>query len=251
MKKSFLNWEKPPVTLLFCPQSAEKAIATIQKGMEDGAEAFAIQMEHLCAEDRNATAYRRILAAAGDSPVYVTNYRHHANQDVPEETIAQGLLELADCGATVCDIMGDLFCPTPGEMTTDPAAVEKQMALVEKLHSAGAEVLMSSHIYHYLPQEEVTRLALLQQQRNVDIAKIVTGADSMEQQLDNLATTEYLKNTLKIPFLFLSGGQCRIHRQIGPLMGCCMYLCCLDDTIEPKPVQPMVRKVKAIRDNWY
>lgn len=250
MKKSFINREKPWLTLLFSPASAEDAIRDIRKALEDGAEAFCIQTEALRPEDRNPESYRRIFDAMGDCPVYVTNYRHHANENATDDEIAAGLLELAHCGATVCDIMGDLFDPQPGEMTTNPEAVEKQMKLVEELHAAGAEVLMSSHVLKYIPAEQVLEIALQQQSRGVDIVKIVTGADTTEQQLENLRITHLLKQELKTPFLFLSGGECAIHRRIGPMLGCCMYLCSLDDSVEPKPVQPMLRKTKQIWENW-
>ena len=55
----------------------------------------------------------------------------------------------------------------------------------------------------------------------------------------------------RMPFLFLSGGMCEIHRRIGPMLGCCMYLCSLDDSVEPKPFQPMLRKTRQIWDNWW
>ena len=250
MKKSFLNREKPWLTLLFSPTSAEDAIRDVRKALEDGAEAFCIQTEALRPEDRDPESYRRIFDAMGDCPVYVTNYRHHANEHASDEEIADGLLELAHCGATLCDIMGDLFDPQPGEMTTSPEAVEKQMALIEQLHAAGAEVLMSSHVLQYTPAERVLEIASDQQSRGTDIVKIVTGADTVEQQLENLRITNLLKQELKVPFLFLSGGVCEIHRRIGPMLGCCMYLCSLDDNVEPKPIQPMLRKTKQIWENW-
>lgn len=250
MKKSFLNREKPWLTLLFSPISTEDAIRTVEQALAEGAEAFCIQTEALRPEDRNRENYGRIFSAMGDCPVYVTNYRHHSNEHATDEEIAAGLLELAHCGATVCDVMGDLFDPQPGEMTTSPEAVKKQMALIEQLHGAGAEVLMSSHVLKYTPAERVLEIARNQQSRGTDIVKIVTGVDTMEQQLENLRITNLLKTELNVPFLFLSGGVCEIHRRIGPMLGCCMYLCSLDDSIEPKPIQPMLRKTKQIWENW-
>ena len=109
---------------------------------------------------------------------------------------------------------------------------------------------MSSHVCRFISAEEVLDIALRQQSRGADIVKIVTGAETIEEQLENLRITALLKKELKVPFLFLSGGQCNIHRRIGPELGCCMYLCSLDDSVDPKPIQPMLRKVKAIRDNF-
>lgn len=250
MKPSFVHYDKPTLVLLFSPNSADNAIEIMEYGIEQGAEGFCVQTEALPIEDRNPQTYRRIFAAAGSRPIYVTNYRHHSNENASDEEIAESLLELAECGATVCDIMGDLYDRQPGEMTTDPIAVEKQLRLIDRLHKVGAEVLMSSHVLKFTPGERVLEIARQQRERGVDIVKIVTGAENMEQQLENLRITNLLKQELTVPFLFLSGGQCEIHRRIGPMLGCCMYLCSLDDSAEPKPIQPMLRKTKQIRDNW-
>ncbi len=249
MKKSFLNQEKPLLAVLFTPSDKANALDIVEKSLADGAEAFCIQIEGLPPDERNTAVYQEIFAAM-DRPVYVTNYRHHSNEGKSDEEIAAGLVELAKCGATVCDVMGDMFDPTPGEMTENPEAVEKQKAFIRQLKEAGAEVLMSSHVCKFISAEEVLRIALNQQERGADIVKIVTGAETQEEQLENLRITNILKKELKVPFLFLSGGVCDAHRRIGPMLGCCMYLCSLDDSVEPKPVQPMLKKAKQIRDNW-
>ena len=250
MKKSFLNQEKPLLTLLYSPASAEEAIRSAQRALTDGAEAFCIQTEALRPEDRSPAVYARIFDAMDGRPVYVTNYRQRANEHASDEDIAAGLVELARCGATLCDVMGDLFDRQPGEMTWNPDAAEKQKALIAQLHAAGAEVLMSCHIYEFTPAEQVLAIAREQRRRGADIAKIVTSAQSMEQQLENLRITDLLRRELGAPFLFLSCGQCEIHRRVGPMLGCCMALCSLDDAVEPRPIQPMLRKMKHIRDNW-
>ena len=247
MKPSFVHYENPTLALLFSPESADNAIEIMNQGIEQGAEGFCIQTEALRVEDRNPETYKKIFAAAGQRPIYVTNYRHHSNENASDEEIAEGLLELARCGATTCDIMGDLFDRQPGEMTTDPGAVEKQKKLVEELHAAGAEVLMSSHVLKYTPAEQVLEIALHQQERGVDIVKIVTGAETMEQQLENLRITDLLKKELKVPFLFLSGGECRLHRRVGPMLGCCMYLCSLNGS---DAIQPNLRHARAYRENY-
>jgi 3-dehydroquinate dehydratase len=81
--------------------------------------------------------------------------------------------------------MGDMFCPHPEELTDAPDAIKKQTELIDLLHSKGAEVLMSSHVLKFTPAERVLEIALEQKRRGADIIKIVTGADSMEQQLEN------------------------------------------------------------------
>lgn len=250
MNQSFLNREKPWLTLLFSAETEKRAMEIVAKGINDGAEAFCIQTEALRPEDRTPETYRRIFEATGNRPIYVTNYRKHSNEGVSDGRIAQELLTLADCGAALCDVMGDLYCPTPGEMTDCPEAIQKQRELIERLHEKGTEVIMSSHVLAFTPAERVVEMALDQQERGADIVKIVTGAQTMEEQLENLRITHLLKRELRAPFLFLSGGMCELHRRVGPMLGCCMYLCSLEDDLDPKPVQPMLRKTKAIWENW-
>ena len=132
----------------------------------------------------------------------------------------------------------------------DQAAIDKQMKLIDRLHEKGAEVLMSSHVLQFTPAERVLEIALEHQRRGADICKIVTGAGTMEQQLENLKIIHLLKETLQIPFLFLSGGECHILRRIGGELGCCMYLCVYEHDEFATQAQPLLKNVKLIRDNF-
>ena len=123
------------------------------------------------------------------------------------------------------------------------------MKLIESLHKKGTEVLISTHILEYTSAERVLEIALEHQRRGADISKIVTGADTMEQQLENLKIVNLLKENLRIPFLFLAGGECHILRRIGGELGCCMYLCVQEYDELATSTQPLLKNVKAIRDN--
>ena len=159
------------------------------------------------------------------------------------------MIELAECGAGILDVMGDIYDRQPDEMATDTAAIKKQIKLIEQIHNRGAQVLMSSHIYKFTPAQRVLQIALEQQSRGVDICKIVTGAETMEEQLENLKIINMLKKNLKIPFLFLSVGECSIVRTIGATLGCCMYLCVYEYDELATLQQPLLKPLKAIRDN--
>lgn len=118
-----------------------------------------------------------------------------------------------------------------------------------KLHDMGAEVLMSSHVLKFTPAERVVEMALEQKRRGADIAKIVTGAESMEEQIENLRITNLLKKEIGIPFLFLSGGVSEIHRRLGMKLGNCMQLCVYEhDALSTFP-QPLLSVSKTIRDD--
>jgi 3-dehydroquinate dehydratase len=222
----------------------------MDRPLGDGAEAFGMQFERMREEFRNADTYRDLFSYAKGKPIYVTNYRSFNNEGKSDETLARQLLEFAELGATLCDVMGDFFDRQPDELTADPAAIKKQMRLIEQLHERGAEVLMSTPILRFTPAERVLEIALEHQKRGADICKIVTGAQTMEEQIENLRIIHLLKENLTIPFLFLAGGECRILRRIGGELGCCMYLTVHEHDELATPVQPLLRHVKAIRDSW-
>ena len=51
------------------------------------------------------------------------------------------------------------------ELTENPLAVARQRELIDRIHSLGAEVLISSHIDSFLPAEKVLQIAFAQQER--------------------------------------------------------------------------------------
>ena len=249
MKKTFLNHEKPLLTCMVQATTPQRIKALIDASLPEGAEAFGMQFCRLEQEYRNKETYKELFEYAA-LPVYATNYRRHgANKNKSDDVLAAELLELAECGATLCDVMGDYFDPCEGELTMNEDASGKQMALIDALHARGAEVLMSSHVLKFTPAERVLEIAREHERRGADICKIVTGAENMAQQIENLRIITLLKEHLKIPFLFLSGGECHLMRRIGGELGCCMYLCVHEHDALATPSQPLLRHVKAIRDH--
>ncbi len=249
MKPTFLKFEKPLLTVMVQAKTPERIKELIDKSLPEGAEAFGMQFEKMLPEYRTPEIYRELFAYAKGNPVYVTNYRKAQNEGKSDDVLASELLALAENGATLCDMMGDYFDPQPGELTRDEAAVKKQMQLIEALHKKGAEVLMSSHVLKFIPAEEVLAIALEHEKRGVDICKIVTGADTMEQQIENMRITNLLKENLKIPFLFLANGESHIFRRVAGHLGNCMSLCVQEyDELATKS-QPLIKNMKAIRDH--
>ena len=244
----FLTRPEMLTVILQC-LNPETALGRIQKALPLGADAFGLQVESLLQEYQTPAVYKELFGQMGGKPVYVTNYRTAQNQGRTDEELALGLLTLADCGATLCDVMGDYYAPHPEELTDDPIAIKKQMDLIQQLHDLGAEVLMSSHIKRYTPAQRVLEIAKEQKRRGADIIKIVTGAETMEQQIENLRITNLLKEELDAPFLFLSGGNCNIHRRLGIKLGCCMALCVYEHDHLSTKAQPLLETMKTLRDN--
>lgn len=249
MKQSFFENDKALLTVMVQADNPDRIKELIDKSVPEGAEAFGMQFEQMKPEYRTKEVYKDLFTYTKDKPIYATNYRCGKNEGKSDVQLAEELLELAECGADLCDVMGDYFDKQPDEVAVSKSAIEKQKELIGKIHDKGSKVLMSSHVLKYIPAERVLEIALEHQNRGADICKIVTGADTMEQQLENLKIINMLKENLKIPFLFLCGGECCILRRIGGQLGCCMYLCVHEYDKLATPQQPLLSAVKAIRDN--
>ena len=247
MEYDFLNYEKATLTVMVQADNPARIKELMNKAIPAGAEAFGIQFEQMLPEHRKPEVYRDLFSYAKGRPSYVTNYRDRQNAGKSDEELSDELVELAECGADLCDVMGDYFDRQPDEVAVDENAINKQMELINRIHEKGARVLMSSHIMKFTPAERVLEIALEHQRRGADICKIVVGADNMEQQLENLKIINMLKEKLDIPFLFLSGGECKMLRRVGGEVGSCMYLCVYEHDSFSTLTQPLLSDVKLIR----
>lgn len=248
MKKSFLNATSPFITEMLQVATASRAEENIKNAVNNGATAIGLQLSYLEKQYRDKETLTKIMSASEDKPVYLTNYRNSFNVGDSDQELLDGLLFGLECGATLVDVMGDTFDPSPEELTTNDKAIAKQMKFIDQVHKKGGEVLMSSHVHQFRSAERVLEMALEQQRRGADIVKIVTGAGSEEEQLKNLEICNLLKKELKVPFLFLNtGNYTNLIRTIGPALGVCMWLCFskYDETTYPGP--PLLSNVIKIK----
>lgn len=249
MEATFLKKDKPLLMIMLKNTTPEGVMKEIRESLEEGAEAFGLQTENWKRVYHTPEVWKKVFGATEGRPLYVTNYKMLENEEFTYEELAEELLTYPEYGATLCDVMGDMFCKHPEELTEDEQAVRKQKELIAKLHEKGAEVVMSSHVNKFIPAERVLEIALAQQSRGADVVKIVTHAENMEQQIENLRITQLLKERLNIPYLFLSGGECKMHRRLGMRLGCCMSLCVCRSRAHPDNPQPWIQEQKMIRDN--
>lgn len=244
MKASFIRSDKPLKTAMIQVKTADEAIAAIESGLKQGADAFGWQLECLNADQINQKTLENVFSAGCGMPFYVTNYKWASGGDKPEEQYFDELLLALKCGATLIDMPGDSFSPAPDQLTYNEQAIRKQIEFSQKVHDLGGELLISSHVPDFRSEDYVLGMAFEQKRRGADIAKIVTFSHDDEQLTDNLKTTVRLRETLGIPFLFLSGGEkCRLHRLAGPLLGACMWLCVAYRAPITTPPQPLLSDV--------
>ena len=250
MKPTFLGHDRPLLTVMIQQPDPELCICTMRNAISEGADAFGIQLCNFPPEHRTEETYRDIFRYAEDLPIYVTNYRTKYSAALTDEERAEDLLLALKAGATLCDVMGDFFGPAPLEISRDAKVIDRQKQLIERIHRLGGEVLMSSHTGCYLPPEQVMEIAKAQEERGADIVKIVTMANSDEEVIENLRASVMMKQELKVPFLFLAGGShCKLQRAVGPMFGSVMYLCVQQYTPRDTREQPLLRAVRAVRDN--
>lgn len=244
----FLDAEAAPLTVMLQADNPNRIEYLIKKSSVSSAEAFGMQFCKLKREYKSIDTYKRLFALCGDKPVYVTNYRHAENEGKSDSELAREIITLAECGATLCDVMGDMFDAKEGEFTVNETAVRAQMELIDELHKRGAEVIMSSHIMKFTPRQRILEIALEHQRRGADISKIVVRSENMQEQIENIGIMSALTQTLEIPFLFLSGGECSIIRKLGTQLGSCMCLCVYEHDDFSTPEQPLLSDALKIRE---
>ncbi len=253
MKASFLNSEKPLITAMIKKMDTpELCIEEAERSLAAGAEAFGFQADNCPRVNHTPENFKRIFASMQGKPIYITNYKLNHNKDLTYDEIAEELLMMVDCGATLVDVMGDIYCKSEDELTFDPEAMRKQRELVDKIHEKGGEVLMSSHINKFTPAERVLEIAFEHKRRGADVSKIVVHSNTMSEQMENMRITALLKEKLGIPFLFLVGGDyCKLHRRMGILAGNSISLCMHEapEGIE-HPTQPLISEQLKIREEY-
>lgn len=251
MKPTFLKYDKPLLTAMIQCATEEECINKIKASISDGADALGIQLCRIKKEYRTKECLKRIFDACEGRPIYVTSYRHSESEGYTDEECSELLLLALDAGATLCDIIGDMFGVCPAyQLAEDEDAVKKQKALIDEIHRRGGEVLISSHVSKSMTVEECLRIAKTQEERGADVIKIVACSSQDKNDVPRYieAIQTILNNTNK-KLLFLASGQSQIIRYIGPSFGVCMYLCVESHGPVDTPEQPVLKKLKSVRDN--
>ena len=98
-------------------------------------------------------------------------------------------------------------------------------------------------------KEENFRIANAQVERGTDIVKIVNKASSEAELPVCLEFVQKFLQTGTKKLLFLVSGAGEIIRCIVPSLGVCMYLCVQEHGPLDTVAQPLLSRLKPIRDN--
>lgn len=249
-KISFLGHSKPLLTVMVQAKTPDEAICIITDSIYDGAEAFGIQLENLERQYRNVETLKSIFRYCEDKPIYITSYRNSESTGYTDEECEEYLLMGLEAGATLCDVMGDMYKQEKYGITYDETAVKRQCELINKIHGLGGEVLMSVHFYEFFDEDATMKVAHAIEDRGADVVKIVNGSYTEDQMYCNFGIIHRMKNELHTNFLFLANGKySKLIRLIGPQLGVCTYLCVQRYRPINSKEQPQLRATKAVRDN--
>jgi len=192
-----------------------------------------------CLESMDVETLGRIISAS-KLPVLALNYTDSIDFPDPEAKEAERIesfLNAIDAGAAGIDIQGYTFDPrskrgffgedvysfmkgNPKEIVTDDEIIAKQCELIERVHSKGAEVLLSCHPGIPMKAEAVVELALFLEKRNPDILKIVTTARNDEDLAESIRAMTMLKMEIKTPITYHANGRAgMLSRIVNPLLG--------------------------------
>lgn len=219
LKKSFFNRQETAVAALFKGETVEDLTAQARTAEFNGADAIAAELCILPPELRTKENFR-IMMDAVKLPFMFILYRSDRWFGKDDDARQKFLLDAAEAGAEVVDVMGDLYDPSEFELTRKPEAVKKQMALIDEIHARGAKVVMSSHMAVPRSAEQVLEHLERQSERGADLLKIVTGVNSEAEFIEAVRTTLLLRRKLEKPFIHLCNGSwSRLHRFIGPKLG--------------------------------
>ncbi|HML45136.1 MAG TPA: type I 3-dehydroquinate dehydratase [Clostridia bacterium] len=251
MRPSFVQLPKPFIACVVTEPDPDSAIATIRNSEYDGAHAFDLHLRSLEQQYHNKNDLERIIKCTS-KPMLMINYRTNstwAGQATDEERVESHLIAV-EAGASACDLMGDLYDPSPLEITHKPEAIDRQRRLIDKLHAKGVEVLMSSHTWVPMTCEQVVEQLKALEARGADMVKVAAAVNNDEELVEAFKTTLALKRELKVPFVHICMGQHgKIHRFVGPMLGSSLIFTVQNYTPKGHKEQPLVRAAKAVFDN--
>lgn len=248
-RKIFTFGKRPPLVCSLSDPDVASTICTIRNAIYDGADGFLLHMEKLREEFQNRESLQEIFRYTKDKPILTLNYRYGNSRT--DEQLAQLHLEALEAGAGCCDIMADMFGQTEPQITYEPEAIRRQMELIDKIHSVGGQVLMSSHLWKFYPTDFLMETVLEMKRRGADIVKIAMRVDSQEEMIAACQQTALLKEALGIPFLMINMGEHgKAHRVIGPVFGSCMLLCVQRYTPNGHKEKPLLRACRDIYNNF-
>lgn len=246
MKQTFATLEAPVLAAVIKERTPKAAISAIRNAEISGATAFDLHLSCLLKEYQNAESIKAIVECTS-KPMLGLNYNLSLDcgfyKSTEEDRIAL-LIEAVKAGISAVDIQGYTFDlnskeqyvgtadysftkGNPKEIVTDEITINKQIEFINKVHSMGAEVLLSCHPGIPMDCEQVVALAKFLEKRGSDVIKIVTKCENEEQAAEAFKTMITLKKEIKKARIHFhcNGKEGKITRLVNPLLGAYLTFC--------------------------
>jgi 3-dehydroquinate dehydratase len=249
IRPSFLNKTSPVITALIGRETPQELITEARNSELDGAQGIAISLANLKPEFRNSGSLKSIINSV-NLPFMFYYYRADKWEKYGDDERQKLLLTAADMGASMIDVIGDLYDPSPMEITHNQSAIDKQKRLIDKIHDKGADVVMSSHMTCSRTTEEVVKHLRAFEDRGPDVVKIVTVVNTEKELAEAFNTTMTLKHELKKPYIHLCNGKFgRPHRFICPTLGLSILFAVPHNPEHESMNIPSIKEMKVVLDN--
>lgn len=246
MSVRLTDLQRPFIVTSVASDDFEETVATIKRAEYAGAKAFEIHLPFLSFPDPERLAELTTVTAA---PMYATCRRGRfydllgidRSAELTDERRTEALIEAVEAGFDGVDFELDTFDPTdgpevytqegiaayagdpdnpPAQLTYDEAAVARQQQVVDRVHDAGGEVVLSAHTYTHLDPAEAVEIAERVTARGGDFAKIVGVDRDMDEALETLRAHLRLNEADVVPYALMAIGEpSRIVRPIAPMFG--------------------------------
>lgn len=224
-------------------KNISSATAEIKNCIYNGADMIDLHMSCL---ERSDTDSLRAVISSSKLPVLALNYNKKydwSDRGLSEDERVKSFFDAVSAGAAGIDMQGytfdakskDAFCGddkfsftkgNPKETVTDTDVISKQCEFIEKIHSMGAEVLLSCHPGIKMHCEQVVELALFLEKRKPDIIKIVTSAADENDLIESFKTMAALKKEVRTPVSYHAcGAPGSLSRIINPILGSHIVFC--------------------------
>lgn len=251
MKAKFTDvLTRPLFASMIMDTNPDDCIVRFRKSAYDGADIYAVHLEYMDKKYHNCKDLKRIFDFAADRFVYTMYYRTNKNTHVSEEEHVRVQLEAARAGASMVDVMADIYNPSPKQLAMDQATITMQRRMIDQFHSLNCEVMLSSHTWCFMTAEETLEHCDQLVRRGADLVKIAMCAFTEDQMEEVYHTTRMMKKELAVPFLHVCMGQYgKLHRIIAPTLGSCMILCVQDYLPIANKEQPLLRCARTVYAN--
>lgn len=283
----FSELPRPFIIGVISDVDVDSCIRTVKLGEFDGADAFQWEL-HKFKDFPPSKEQMRDVISSTTKPVLTTNRRPKIGADsgkkrrMSEEERIKLQMDALDAGAICFDMEMDTFDPWtlwdetrrnkewprlrdipidpqdfPHECSFDKEAIKKQTAVIEQVHSTGAEILLSCHTLVRTMAEGALKIGKELENRGADMVKIVVRNDDFHDLCNTLKANLILKEKMEVPFKLMSQGEpSKLGRVLFPMFGSAWAFCQQDLIPSGFHYRPLISTMKFIlqnvdwRPNW-